>query len=210
MLTRVDDQETFEQVLTRKIWITSGARYKAAKRLMAKHSLSTAAISFLSIYVLGINLMQVFSCFSLSPNQKELYSFVSIVASLFILVLTLLEATQNYQLRSDRLRNCARQIKILHNKLIEFTKSDADETDKQKKIHDIGQEYNAVIVSNTENHDDIDYNLFRAENRKEFDIGVFEAFTMKLWAFIVPNILYIGIIVFPPILLIYILTRMTK
>ena len=190
-------KETYAKPLGQKMWSTYGASYRAAKRLKRKDHLSIIAISFLSTYVIVLNLLQIYPFLPTTDYERTLYSFISIVASLFIIVLTLLETGQNYQLRSERLRNRAREIKILHNELQEIGLRALQ--DKDQAIHDLSIKYNELLRSGPENHDDIDYRSFKAMNRHIFRINIVHAYAILLWTTLSPNILYILMIIGPPL-----------
>jgi len=206
---------TFIDDLDSKMWKTRGCRYNADRRLKRKSSLSLSTISFLSFYVLILSIVSSFSIFNLNSKESGFISFISIVISIFILVLSLLEASKEYSIKAERLYTCANEINKLMSEL-KFAQATIKETDKlESEVHRIHIEYQSLIKNVKENHDDIDYDLFRLAYRKSpkkpvtdelrqhegnFEIGrveFFKIYAKLAWHYSLYYIFIFG----PPILL---------
>ena len=202
----------FIKELDYKMWTTRGCRYNADRRLKKKSTLSLATISFLSIYVLVLSLIPFFSLFNLSTNNREYISFFSVVLSIFILVLSLLEASKEYSIKAERLYSCANSINCLMGDL-KLALSTIDDNDRLeieiKRIHD---EYHRLINCYKENHESVDFEAFKLEHKKiekiingekiyigEFEIGRGHEFVIHLKR-ISHFLIYYIFILGPPIL----------
>lgn len=162
---------TFGEELDTKIWKTKGARFNAHRRLKNRHDWSLATIAFLSTYVIGITLLEYVPPLTLSSDQKDVIGFSAITLSLFILVVSLLEASKDYQLRAHELHHCARELSALYNKLRSVITSSVSPEEATEQALAISQTYDLILDRCPENHDSIDYDLFRAQNREHFRIS---------------------------------------
>jgi hypothetical protein len=179
--------------LDRTMWITKHCRYNASDRLRKKQSFSVYTIAVLSIYVLVLTL---FEKYGFKVENSNLYEFSSVLLALFILVLSLTEASKNYMVSSERLFVCGNDIRDLLDKLKKFSKeSEAD-------IHDIetlSVKYSHVLKACGENHGTIDFDLLRAQRPKYFDDlhWFFRIYFKMKYLFNIYG-LYVVLIFFPP------------
>lgn len=192
--------------LDRRVWITRGARFNAARRLGNRQYWSIASISFLSIYGISIPIIQSF----LDPNTcvsvQKVYSIVSTVSSIFILVLSLLEGSKNYQVRAERLYSNALQLSGICRQ-IEFLRLRKDDREGDKVTHliEISDAYEELILGCQENHETEDFRLFQIQNRQHFQISLLKAMTERVLLYVRDYWLYIiSITAFPvPLVLLY-------
>lgn len=179
--------------LDRTMWITKHSRYNASDRLRKKHSFSIYTIALLSIYVLVLTL---FEKYEFEVNNSGLYEFSSVLLALFILVLSLTEASKNYMVSSERLFVCGNDIRDLLDELKKFssrTKTDA------AGIEDLSAKYSRVLKACGENHETIDYDLLRAQRPNHFDnLNCFVGFYLKIKYKFNLYGLYFILIVLPP------------
>jgi len=165
----------YVQKVTENIWITIGSRFNASRRLNNKYKFSVISISVLSIFGIGTPIIQNFIDSNQCLKINELYTLVSILLSIFILVLSLLEGSQNYQVKADKLYSNAVDISSVSKEIYFLTnyelKRDVSEEEKNNiitKIKDQYKEYDDLIKRCPENHDPDDYLLFKAQNYQEF------------------------------------------
>jgi len=205
--------------LDSKMWKTRGSRYNADRRLKRKSNLSLATISLLSFYVLIISIVSSFSVFNLNNTETGFLTFISIVISIFIIVLSLLEASKEYSIKAERLYTCANEINRLMSEL-KFAQATITEIDKlEKEVYKIHNEYQLLIKNVKENHDDIDFDLFRVANKKkpmkqltkdlkqyegEFEIGGFEI--LKIYTKLALHYSLYYICIFGPLIILVIST----
>ncbi len=162
--------------LDSKMWKTRGCRYNSDRRLKRKSSLSLTAISFLSSYVLIVSIIPYFGIVKLSATQNDYFPLVSVVLSIFILVLSLLEASKEHSLKAERLYTCANKVNNLMSDLKFAQVNITDENKLKEKVESINVLYHSVIDSYQENHNDLDFSLFKLENRaREVKINKIES-----------------------------------
>ncbi len=153
-----------------RLWKTKQSRFNASRRLNNKYRYSVASISILSIFGIGVPIIQNYIDSNQCSDINKLYTLVSILLSIFILVLSLLEGSQNYQVKADKLYSNAVNISSILkeiNFLIEYELEKLPEDKKGKiiaKIRQYEKEYDNLIKQCSENHDPDDYLLFQAEN----------------------------------------------
>ncbi len=196
----IDD---YAKELCSRMWITKGSRYNAYRRYELKHRLSLTSISMLTLYVFWLTLADFCHIFRLTGNNNIIL-FISMVLSIFILILSLLENSNNYQIKAERLHNCAKEITGVYNELRMLIHSEDSYDNKFKGLEEITKRYDGIIQKYGENHDKIDYELFRAENYKEFEINIIKKQFILINSF-KSYWLYIICIVVPPMLIIFFL-----
>lgn len=169
------DYSEYAEKIRKKLWKTKGSRFNASRRLNNKYNFSVFSISILSFFGICIPIIQKFIDSNQCSNVNELYTLTSILFSIFILILSLLEGSKNYQIKADRLYNNAVDISSILNKinfLIDYElKRHSSKDEKNKIIAKIKQhekEYDSLIKQCSENHDPDDYSLFKAENHDNF------------------------------------------
>lgn len=166
----------FGQELDRKMWITKGARFNAHQRLMSKHIWSIATISYLSVLVIIVTLIRYIPAISLTEKQNDVTAFSAIVLALFILILSLLEASRSHQMKAMELHNCARDVATLYNRLRQTLSnpSDKDRVSVSEQLTKIASQYDEIMNRCQENHDVIDYDIFRLQHKEDFNLGLLE------------------------------------
>jgi hypothetical protein len=192
--------------LDRRVWITRGARFNAARRLSNKQYWSIASISFLSIYGISIPIIQGALDSVICADVQRSYSVISTISSVFILVLSLLEGSKNYQVRAERLHSSALQLSGICRE-VEFLKLKykSQEVDVSSHLVEISNKYERLILECQENHETEDFRLFQIQNRHHFEIAFARAFFDRILLFLKDYWLYIiSITVFPvPIIFLY-------
>lgn len=160
----VDKLESYNS-LDKRIWKTKHARYLASNRLKKRNIWSQYTISILSVYVLALSIAPKYSYFTdISPDK---INFINIILSICIIVVSLLEANNGYQLQSERLFNCANEL----NGLLQQLKSGRDFSDDiSKDIQTVSKQYEAILHKYGENHTSYDFDLFKAMNPSDFQL----------------------------------------
>lgn len=167
-------QGTFDRELNYKMWSTYKARFNAAARLHRKHNLSTRALALLSAYVAIFSVITAILGDALGGRESDLLLIVGVSLSIVILVIGLLETSQNYSVRADRFHQSGLDIAELYKELRSLKskhkeKDDAffQEVDKIKNKYD-------DILQRSENHEDIDNDCFRASKPRYEDHQITE------------------------------------
>lgn len=187
--------DNFGQELDRKMWITKGVRFNAHQRLMSNYIWSIGTIAYLSILVIIITLIKYLPSISLSANQNDVIDFSSIVLALFILILSLLEASKSLQMKAMEFHNCARDISKLYNKL-RHTLTNSSDIDKgiiSKQLVEIASEYDNILNRCQENHDHIDFDVFRLQHKEDFNLGFIERMKIHINNMVMNYLRYLAI-----------------
>jgi SMODS and SLOG-associating 2TM effector domain family 5 len=186
----------------RKLWITKGARYNAYRRLKTKGKLSLSAITWLSFYAISVSIVQIFPFFAaFSDNSRNIVILLSILFSISILVLSLMESSQNYQIRAENMHRCAREIAELCEELNVVLLS-PDPVKITNDLQDIITRYHQILEKYEDNHEPIDNNLFRVTN-SEFKMGHIMTLRTRVQAFIAPRLPYYIAIISLPLAIIF-------
>src|SRR6516225_4712624 len=83
------------------------ARFNAAERLERKNTLSLFAMSMVSLYFVGLSVWQVIYAPLIADAGNRLITLVSIMSSVFTLVLALIEAMNDYRIKAYHMHACA-------------------------------------------------------------------------------------------------------
>ncbi len=148
--------------LDRAMWITKHSRYNASDRLKKKHFLSIYTISILSVYVVFLSMS---SKYGFVVKNEQVYELLSIVSAIFILVLSLTEASKNYMVSSEKLFLSGNEIRDLLDKLKKYSNKSAADL---SGIETISAKYSHVLKACGENHETIDFDLLRAQRPTNF------------------------------------------
>ncbi|MEM7620521.1 MAG: SLATT domain-containing protein [Pseudomonadota bacterium] len=141
------------------------ACFNAHSRLRQKHRVSIFTLSLISLFVVAISLYALTYGTLLPIGTKSAITFASIISSVFIIIVGLLESQNNYQVRAIELHKCAMEITDIHQKL--QIESSLSREDLQK----YADKYQNAIQSCSYNHDDIDYVMAKISGRRGQDIG---------------------------------------
>lgn len=192
--------DSYAAKLSNRIWKTKGSRFNAARRLNNKYQFSLSSISILSVYGIAIPVIQGILNNQQCQKINGIYNAISLILSVFTLVISLLEGAKNYQIKAEKLHINAVEISILERELDFLKVSKLAETDLIKKLGVISDKYENLIKDCPENHDPVDYKLFMAQNRKDFKISLLGCLYIKIKLIVIDYWLYIFVLGIPPIL----------
>ncbi len=169
--------EEYLHKINDRVWKTKDSRWNAVRRLKNQSQMSVFSISLLSIFGIAVPIMQIFidSSECHSRNIDNRYTLTSILLSIFILVISILEGAKNHQVKAEILKNNAMGISSL-SKEIDFLvnckfKQANSEKEKQEIIIQVEQfyrDYDKLLKLCSENHKTEDYLLFQAQNYKYY------------------------------------------
>lgn len=167
----MNELRQFGEQLKTNAWRTQGARFNAARRLRLKGIISTYTIATLSIAALATALVEMIRGPTVMGLLDTQYSFTSIFLSLCILVLSLLEAGNDYSRRAERLHSNAMDLgKLVRRIGLELSFS-PDAGVLKERLTVFQDAYNNLIESCSENHEPIDDQLFVARHRLSEEFG---------------------------------------
>jgi hypothetical protein len=175
----VADSADSAEDLVRRIWITRGARFVAHRRLATMHAWSTAAIAILSAYLLIASIVMSNDGVGISAAGRSLVNLGLTGVSLLLLVLSLLEGSRNYLLRSERLHDCAVELGALEHKAT-LVKEYRDIAERTAAVAQLSEEYHSVLARCRENHDPLDNECFRCDNRAHFACSIWMRLRARL------------------------------
>jgi SMODS and SLOG-associating 2TM effector domain family 5 len=133
------------------------ARFNAAERLERKNTLSLFAMSMVSLYFVGLSVWQVIYAPLIADAGNRLITLVSIMSSVFTLVLALIEAMNDYRMKAHHMHACALAVNELYQELKLMRSGDA------ALVQEFRRRYNAIIRGCPFNHARVDYLMARAE-----------------------------------------------
>ena len=194
------DIKAYAELLKSRIWKTKGSRFNAARRLNNKYQFSLSSISILSIYGIAIPMVQGIVKNPQCQKINDIYNVISLILSVFTLVISLLEGAKNYQLRAEKLHKNAVDISKLERKLELWMVSQSGDPNFPQKVRCISDEYEKLIKECPENHEPEDYNLFMAQNRKDFKMSWLAELSIKIRLIIIDYWLYVFVLGIPPFL----------
>lgn len=151
--------------LLKKMWQTKSSHFNAQVRLMRKHRLSIAATSVLAFYLFAVSAVQLGFENSISPFGLKAMTVATLIMSVFLLMIVLLEGGMNYAGDAERMHRSALKISELYNEFQAMSVADA-ETNRGA----MAQRYSELLERFEKNHKDLDYNLFRIPNARELAI----------------------------------------
>lgn len=142
------DTEYFKN-LSNTMYLTRGARFNAARRLAAREKFSVGSIAFLSVFMamLSVLLLSAPDAFTLSDTR--FVSILTIVLSISLVVLSLLDYASNWSVKAFLLHKNALQISELMRRLeLELYGSNANAS----TLGEIAMEYEAAVSETQINH----------------------------------------------------------
>lgn len=190
----------FYETLDNLIWTTKHCRFIAANRLQKRYLFSQFTVALLSVFCIFLSLSDkyIHSCTSIRDN----ISLLNILLSVFIIVLSLFEASANHNGRSDRLYSCANKSAGL---LLKLKLVDLSDIISMSQLDVIRKEYTELISKYHENHEKYDYDLFQSQRPIEFKIKLIKRLKYKLTYFVLSYGFYIFLIILPLTILLLIM-----
>ncbi len=133
------------------------ARFNAAERLERKHIVSLFAMSMVSLYFVGLSVWQAVYAQQLDAAANRLVTLVSIMSSVFTLVLALIEAMNDYKMKAHHMHACALAVNDLYHEFKLMRGADA------ALAQEFRRRYNEAVRSCPFNHARVDYLMARTE-----------------------------------------------
>ena len=130
--------------LLNKMWRTKSARFNAGQRLRVIHALSIWTTSFLAFYVFCMSLAAIFILYynlTSDPAQySQYFSLATLVLSVFLIIVTLLESSKRYLNEADSMLQSGNEIGEIYNLFQSFS-----EDEKEKKRTEVARQYSKVL-----------------------------------------------------------------
>jgi hypothetical protein len=154
--------------LLRAMRTVKAARFNAAERFERKNMLSLFAMSMVSLYFVGLSVWQAVYAPSLNDETNRLVTLVSIMSSIFTLVLAMIESMNDYKLKAHHMHVCALAVNDL------FQELNLVRTTDPVLVQEFRKRYNELVRACPFNHARVDYLMARAEGNVPW--------TEKVWA----------------------------
>jgi hypothetical protein len=151
------DARPFEQLLAAMHTVKS-ARFNAAERLERKHALSLFSMSMVSLYFVGLSVWQAIYASTIDESANRLITLVSIMSSIFSLVLALIESMNDYRMKAHHMHGCALAVNDLYHELKLMRPNDL------ALLQAFRQRYNGAVRRCPYNHARVDYLMAKAES----------------------------------------------
>ncbi|HEY0970180.1 MAG TPA: SLATT domain-containing protein [Gemmatimonadales bacterium] len=171
--TSTIQRRAFGDQLAYRIWTTRGARFNAHRRLRSHTVWSHWALACLAVYLTVLTWAMTMPVFRVSSEMQAKISVVVSALSLLMVVVSLMESGQNHAVRAERLHSSAVDLGGLGSRVDAARERAGDVVSPE--LEELARDFHGMIKSCQENHDEIDYELFRAKNRTDFGIGWFSA-----------------------------------
>jgi hypothetical protein len=131
--------------------LVKAARFNAAHRLERKQTASLFTQSMVALYFVGLAVAQAVYVGYLDETTSRLMTFIQLVASVFTLMLGLLEAMNDYKMKAYHLHNCALQVAELAQELAILRPADP------AVLQDFRRRYNEALKACPVNHSRLDF-----------------------------------------------------
>ncbi len=147
------------------MWKTSSTRFRAAQRLALRERLSTFSIALLSVVAIAVGLLDPHTAQGLREYGVSSAAIMAIL-SVFILVISLIEASGQTSVRSDRLHANAVDITELRTQLEGVrARARASNDPDWEATEGIRKAYAAKMRECPFNHEPIDFRRFAVDHR---------------------------------------------
>lgn len=195
-------QGGYDRELNYKLWSTYKSRFNAAARLQKKHNLSSRAVALLSAYVVIFSLITTMLPQFSQGATGQVILFISSALSIIILVVSQLEASQNYSVRSYTYHQSGLAVAELYKKLrgLKTRHKDKAAPDFLDAVEKLSQAYDDIL-QRSDNHEDIDFEVFRASKPEyeDHNLPKWQVYWIKLWLVVGQYSYYYLCMVVPPI-----------
>ena len=142
-----------------QMWLTYKARFNAHSRLLRQELLYTVTISFLSFFVISLNILQLIP--EIIVIKQEATTFYTITISIFILIIGLISNLSTRKHNAERFHACALEIKGLYGDFF----ATLDNMTNENYIA-FTKKYNSIEKNYDINHLKCDYDLVLLERKK--------------------------------------------
>jgi hypothetical protein len=139
---------------------TKGARFNAAKRLGQNDKRKTKNTAYATVAVIVLTLLPIM--FEISRVIESAVNLATIGFSIFILVVTLLQAGDADQVKAEQFQRCALEINSLRRRLRSI------DNISPQIVREFSAEYDDILKVYNINHDDIDFQTYKRDHPDEF------------------------------------------
>jgi len=149
----------FLDSLSKSAWETSCARYNSSRRLKVREIFSTISLALIGLSGIMLSLIQYFWTTDISPKLNILMTAFSIILSMLLIIISLIEWGVASGAKSEALFRNAELLNEHERKISLFKKCLNKEitNDDFKYIDNLRDEYEKIKSTCTFNHSPVDY-----------------------------------------------------
>lgn len=142
---------------------TRGARFTAAHLLTQRERFSVATLALLSIFLISVSVISLSSQGTVSGDAAKFFGSLSIIASVWILVITLFDYALGRGVLAHRLhQNAIRITKLMRELERELVKASPD----IERLRNLAAQYEEEIADTEVNHSPSDYKMHLFSRQK--------------------------------------------
>lgn len=198
----------FLKELKHKIWSTKGTRFYADTRNKTTAKYSNLGLAFLSAYLIIFGFLSVYNLYNAKEYNPNLIAFTITAISIFLLILSVFENTQNYLVKAKNFHDCALDLADVYNELQNYKSYETEATEKEKMEFCFKlQEKYQTILRKYENHEPIDNKKFRLNYPDYYAIQWYEKIIVPLEYFTRTKLIYICLMVIPGIIIMELISK---
>ncbi|MBL3598050.1 SLATT domain-containing protein [Rhodovulum sulfidophilum] len=161
-MTEPNNERRYYEHLVDIMLTTRGIRFSVAEREKRKEKFSIGVIAVLSIYLAGWSLAASLFPDALTETQARALSFISVVASVSLLVISLFDFAASRSVYAEKmLQNAFSIAEILREAERELAKGDPD----YARLSILASTYEAKVSGVGVNHTSKDYKLWKLQRR---------------------------------------------
>ena len=158
--TRVKD-------LLYRMEVTKGSRFNASKRLEGRDRRMALLIALASALVIALTFMS--TAYRLPPAVVSDLNVVTMVASVLILAVSLIQYSNNDAVNAEQHHRCGLEINELRGQL-----QSMQEPVSEDNLREFSRRYAHILDKYSVNHDLVDYDRYRLDHPASFKLSLIE------------------------------------
>jgi hypothetical protein len=147
--------------------VTKGSRFNASKRLEGRERRMALLIALASALVIALTFMS--TAYRLPPVVVSDLNVVTMVASVLILAVSLIQYSNNDAVNAEQHHRCGLEINELRGQLQAM-----QEPVSEEDLGEFARRYAHILDKYSVNHDPVDYDRYRIDHLHMFKLSLFE------------------------------------
>jgi hypothetical protein len=195
-VVKLTDESLADDPLFR-IWVTRGCYFILADRLKRKSRYSNGSITILSFYVIVISIIDIAFGSALPANFDAFIPPITVILSVFIIIITLLEQSKEYRLEAEYSEQTAHKLEDLFGRFEAFRLGVATGDEAAFRT-----EYSNVLISARTTRRTIDYIWFQLTNASDLKLRAPKVLLLSAslaWTGALEYWIYAAMVLLPPI-----------
>lgn len=164
---------------------TRGTRFTSAQLLTVRDRFSVATLAILSIFLIGVSVVSLVSPDTMGSSGAKFFGALSVVASVWILVITLFDYALGRGLLAYRLHQNAIKITKIARAI---ERELAQPSPNMQLIREMAERYEDENAETEVNHSPSDYKIYRYSRQKPK--GVFTAVLYPIRNFLFSSLIF--------------------